>query len=59
MIKDEEIIFIHKDKLIPQNYQMYNDADTTIAIMKEYKCLIMENVTKLVTNEEYNLIKSV
>jgi len=62
-----EIIFIEKEKLVPETkhsqqqliHKYLNDDNTTVAIMKEYKCLILENVTKLIDKSEYLDIKSV
>ena len=62
----EEIIFIAKEKLIPKNSNIRDvfnknneDENTSIAIMREFECLIMENVTKLIEQNEYINIKSV
>lgn len=63
------IIYIQKDKLIPLNIntqhlnKMINknilNANTSATFIREYKCLIMENVTKLIEQDEYSKIKSV
>lgn len=63
MNKDnEDIIFITKDEM--RNKMINKNIDdsftnTSIAIMKDYKCLTIENITKLLGEDFHNSLKSV
>ena len=63
----DNVTYVPNEKLIPKvrklDNQLFNkqsnDVNSSIAIYKEYKCLIIENLTKLTDPEEYQKIKSV
>jgi len=63
----DNVTYIPKEKLIPQmrrfDEELFNkpscDLNSSIAIYNEYKCLIIENLTKLTDPEEYEKMKSV
>jgi hypothetical protein len=54
------LTFIDKKELLPQNsYKADCLSTTTMNIMKEMKFLVMENVTKFLSQEESSKILSV
>lgn len=63
---DQEIVFINKNSITYENFntpdyenQTLADENTSLAIIKEYKSLVMENVTKLLPEDELEILKSV
>ena len=61
-IEDEKINITYVDKCSLIRKPKFDESihsNTTIALFKEYKCLIIENITKLISEEDYLKFKSV